>query len=491
MSKKSILTSILLIFITLFSANAQNFNNLDFKQLCDTSKTGLCFWDLSWGAKGVVSPVAEKNQSLLLIQGKTENSVGFTEQSASFASSGNIKILTITAFVKSDSIAGKGAGLNIGLYSKNGNLIASKDMGGLYSLDWIRGTNNWKKYTVSIVCPLETEKIKVGMILFGKGKAWFRDYKVSLLSLADRKPSKLAEQYINAACDTIKMNSLVKDSININELKATALKIAGPAKTYPDCYLAVSYLLESLRNFGDYHSFFMTAKEVENWKTEGSQITKIQFPTSKIIDDCGYITIPAFHGGNQKQILAFADSVQSTIKQLSLKGIKGWIIDLRQNTGGNMGPMIAGLGPLYSSEKLGSVVNVNGKFNSWYYTNGKYSWDDDTTGWSVTNPVKLSTKLPIAVLTSNQTGSSGEAVVVSFIGNDKTKSFGQPTWGLTTGNGSFDLQDGSQIYLASTVMADRNKKQYTGSINPDVVIDPKETGQEAITSAVKWITSQK
>src|SRR6185295_16008309 len=38
------------------SAGAQQFNNLNFLQKCDTSKTGLCYWDLSWGKKESVKP---------------------------------------------------------------------------------------------------------------------------------------------------------------------------------------------------------------------------------------------------------------------------------------------------------------------------------------------------------------------------------------------------------------------------------------------------
>lgn len=467
----------------------QQFNNLNYHQICDSSKTGLCYWDLSWGGKGSVGPAIIHNKKCMVITGKVENAVGFAEQSAQYDTSNGISIITVSALIKTDSVIGKGAGLNIGLYDDSGNLVSTKDMGGFYSLDWIRGTKDWKKYSISIVSSPAVVKIKIGAILYGKGKAYYKDYNVKITPIKSRRPSKLAIEYISAACDTISLNSLVRDSINISQLKRTALLIAGDAKSYPDCYLAIDYLLESLRPYGDEHSFFMTAKEVKNWETEGSQISAIQYSTFKIIDSCGYVFVPPFHGGNQLQILHFADSLQSGIDALSKSNIKGWIVDLRQNTGGNMAPMIAGLGPLFSNPKLGSLVDVNGEPNNWYYKNGKYFWDKDT-GWSVTKPVVLSKKLPIAVLTGNQTGSSGEAVVVSFIGNDMTKLFGQPTWGLTTGNGNFELIDGSQIFLASTVFADRNDNQYSGSIIPDFIIENSLTSDDVdtvIAAAVKWI----
>ncbi len=486
--------NVILIFCFLIRLNhssAQNFHNLNFKQSCDTSKTGLCYWNLSWGEKGSVIQDNSNGRKCLLLTGSKENSVSWTEQSSFVNFSKGIQILTLSALISTENIEGKGAGFNINLYNKDGSFIGFKDMGGVYSIDWIRGTNGWKKYSVSIVCPIETGKINIGAILYGKGNAWFKDYNVTFSPIENRKANEMSVHYISAACDTIAKHSLVKDSINILALKQTALKIAGNAKKTADCYLAIEFLLESLRQYGDFHSFFMKAEAFTNWQNNGSEVKKIKFPAYKIIEDCGYIEVPGFHGGNQKTILTFADSLQHIIKILASSNIKGWIIDLRQNDGGNQEPMIAGLGPLFSSEKLGALIDVNNMADGWYYKDGKY-WGDGYNGWSVSNPITLKAKLPIAVLTSNQVGSSGEIVTISFIGNSNTKSFGQPTMGLTTGNGSFDLADGSKMFLASTIMADRNGKLYHGSIQPDFPIENKSIdGKDiVIKGAVQWIKSQ-
>lgn len=483
----------ILSFILLESSVAfgQQFKNLDFNERCDNSKTGLCHWDLSWGGKDAVKQESAGKSNHLLIHSSRDNSVGFTEQSSDYASNGIMKVITVSATVSSESIEGKGAGLNIGLYDKNGVLIGTKDMGGFYSLEWIKGTTGWRKYSIALVCPIETVKIKIGAILFGKGSARFKDYKVVFTPLGNRKPSKLVTKYISAACDTIAKHSLVRDSINIVELKKTALQIAGPAKTYADCYLAINYLLESLRPYGDHHSFLMKADELRNWKSGGSVVSEIEYPKSKLIDQFGYISVPGFHGGNPKLMLAFADSLQAAINRLQNSSIKGWVIDLRENTGGNMSPMLAGLGPLFSAEKLGSLKNVNNQHDAWYYKNGRYYMSEDT-GWAVSNPVILKSKLPIAVLTSNRVGSSGEIVVISFIGNALTKSFGQATMGLTTGNGSFDLPDGSQIFLASTIMVDRNGKEYHGSISPDFPVESSSDNKtdKVLEAAITWLLQQ-
>ena len=318
------------------NTQAQNFRNLNFEQACDTSKTGLCFWDLSWGDKNAVKRDTFNGEKCLLIQGNKATSVAFTEQASSITLSKDIQILTVSATFQTKDIEGKGAGLNISLYDKDEQLIATKDMGGFYSIEWIKGTNDWKEYSISLICPTDAIKIKVGAILYGKGKAWVKNYNVTLTSIAGRKANRLAKKYIASACETISKNSLVRDSIDIKSLKKTALKIAGSAKRYSDCYLAINYLLESLRPYGDHHSFFMKADEVMNWKNNGSSVSKIEYPSYSVINDCGYILVPPFHGGNQNLLLAYANSLQQAIKNLESLGIKGWIIDLRKNTGGNM-----------------------------------------------------------------------------------------------------------------------------------------------------------
>ena len=153
-----------------------------------------------------------------------------------------------------------------------------------------------------------------------------------------------------------------------------------------------------------------------------------------------------------------------------------------------MEPMIAGLGPLFSSAKLGSLIDVNGRASSWYYSQGRYYWDNHR-GWRVTNPTKVGSTLPIAVLLSSQTGSSGEAVAISFLRNAKTRTFGCPTWGLTTGNSDFKLRDGAAIYLASTIMADRDGNSYRGSIAPDVSVNGC-ADKDVRAEALRWLNEQ-
>jgi len=481
---KTAILILLYIFLTNFVCYSQTFNNLDFEQTCDTSKTGFCSWNLSWGSKdGKIRGESGANKFLLLT-GAKENSVNFVEQTAFLNQNQGLNVIELSGKIFSENLIGKGAGLNITLYDSLGNFIKAKDMG-YGNFSWVHGTNESKKYRISLVSPDNTYKVNIGCIIYGKGNAGFDNLEVKINSLEGREPSPLAIEYVSAACDTIAKYSVMKDSVDFVKLKQTALQIAGDAKNYSECHLAIEYMLSSL---GEHHSFFMKPDEVTNWQNDKSESSTVKFPSSKILNDCGYIFVPPFHAGNEELIKQYSDSLQLILKELDNSNIKGWIIDLRENTGGNMQPMILGLGPIFDSEKLGSLNYINEDSQSWYYKNGSYLWDDEKIS-EVVNPVKLKSKLPIAVLIGPQTGSSGEIVAISFIGNGKTKFFGEPTWGLTTGNSSFDLPDGGRMMLASTFMADRNGNVYYDKIHPDEMIPAsKDKNNDAVLlRAAEWI----
>ncbi len=268
-------------------SHAQTFQNLNFENRCESSQTGLCNWDLSWGRMANVAGDLSDGAPALLLVGDKKSDVAFVEQSSTFEPLKRVSVLTLSGEISSDNVDGKGAGLNIFLHDSEGKLLAFKDMGAVYSIDWISGTRGWRSYSISIVCPERTAKIKIGAILFGKGKARFRNYNTAISLIDDRKPSKLAFKYISLASEIIKKNSLVRDSFDVEKMKQVALKVAGDAKQPSDTYLAISYLLESLREFGDFHSFFMKEAEVKNWKSGGCPLARssFQLTRSSIIAD--------------------------------------------------------------------------------------------------------------------------------------------------------------------------------------------------------------
>ena len=165
----------------------------------------------------------------------------------------------------------------------------------------------------------------------------------------------------------------------------------------------------------------------------------------------------------------------------SENNIKGWVVDLRKNTGGNMYPMIAGLGSLVGEGNLGYFVAKNRK-DTWKYENGKMG------SYQYTIPPKInSSDKKIAILIGKKTRSSGEATAIAFIGKNNVKLFGQPSGGFTSANRSFRLSDGKSIALAVSFEMDRTGKEYRSEIIPDVIIQPDANKDLDLETAQKWI----
>ena len=414
------------------------------------------------------------------------DAVGFVEQAITIPEVKEPVIFSLTAQVRTKELSGKGASLNIACYDANGGFLTNKDQG-VFKFNWFQGDRALEPHALKLLLPLGTTVVKVGAIVNGRGQAWFDDFDVEFIKLEGRVPDKHALDYISAACDTIRAHALYRDSIDLETLRATALKVAGGNNDVRDHHLAVEYLLHAL---GDHHSFLMSAEEHNVWAS-GESADAVTHATHRVIDGHGYVSVPGFASGDSLLMLAFADSLQRTLRSLENAGIRGWIIDLRQNTGGNMAPMVCGLGPLLDPGVLGTLTDVQGKVEHWYYRNGEYGWDEVPL-MRVVRSVTLAKKLPIAVLTASQTGSSGECTTISFIGNSRTRSFGQPTFGLTTGNGQFALPDGAQMFMASTIMGDRHGKLFRGSIVPDEVVEqPADWKYDAaFDAALKWLNTQ-
>ncbi|MEO8067836.1 MAG: S41 family peptidase [Flavobacteriales bacterium] len=463
---------------------AQSLMNGDFTSRCDTCKTGLAHWDLSWASSRVTCTEEEGTLHIACLD--SAKGTGFVEQSVHVAEVKEPTILTVSARIRVEGLSTQGASLNLACYDASGGFLTNKDQG-LFWYNWVQGTRPWEPRTLKLILPTGTTLVKVGAIVKGKGEAWFDDFTATFSQLADRVADKPAIAYVNTACDSIRAHALYADSVNLDSLRGIALKIAGGNNDPGDRHLAVEYLIQSL---GDHHSFLMRPEEYTSWQSEGGDAA-FTHASSRIIDGYGYVLVPGFMSGDSLSMLAFADSLQRAIAYLSKQSIRGWIVDLRLNGGGNMAPMVCGLGPLFQEGVLGTLTHRNGNPERWYYRNGEYGWDNEVV-LHVRQPVALDKHLPIAVLTAQATGSSGECTAISFIGNPRTRSFGQATWGLTTGNGQFQLPDSAQMFVASTTMGDRNGKLFHGPIIPDEVVDqPADWKYDAsLEAALKWLAQQ-
>lgn len=296
--------------------------------------------------------------------------------------------------------------------------------------------------------------------------------------------SEPALNYLNEVLDILESNSIKRKTINWSEFRQDILERAENISSIDSTYPVIRYAIKKL---GDNHSRF-----VEDYSDVLSKSTT-EFPYARLLENnVVYIHIPGFHG---YPLVArnYAARLYDYIDAYSYKKPSGWIIDLRENFGGNMWPMLAGLEPLLGEDNLGYFIDADDTYTEWFCKNGS-SYYNNKIACSIngkpSNIFLHDTK--VAVLLDSLTGSSGEAVAISFKGRKNTKFFGKPSRGKSTGNQSFILSNDAMLVLTTSIFADRNKNKYGGKILPDVTIENpqiinKKENDIVILSASKWI----
>lgn len=295
----------------------------------------------------------------------------------------------------------------------------------------------------------------------------------------------VAYDYLQYALDVMELKSVRRNEIDWKTFRERTLSDATGAETWADTYPAIVAALERL---GDGHSFFREPVS-EAPSAVGDD------PTGALLGDVGYLDVPAFNGGGA-DVDRLAEDYHRLIEGVDTLGVAcRWVVDLRGNTGGNMWPMVAGVGPILGVDTVGLFVDPDSVKQWWIYGDGEARLDG-TAQAAASDPYTLLSPQPhVAVLTDDGTASSGEAVVIAFRGRPDARSFGEPTWGVSTANQGFQLPDGAVIFLAVTTMADRLGTIYGGELVPDEVIAGGEkTGDpstdDVLAAAVQWLSER-
>jgi C-terminal processing protease CtpA/Prc len=294
-----------------------------------------------------------------------------------------------------------------------------------------------------------------------------------------------AREYLTKALDLIQQNGLYRGRVDWEDVRARAFVEATRAQTAAETYGGIRLALAAL---GDRHSNFQTPDSVVTMNQRAAAGSSP--PSGSMIDGrLAYVLVPHFLSSERSVIAGYATTLQNVVRSLDSSTTCGWVIDLRQNDGGNMWPMLAGLGPLLSEGAIGSFTDGNGSSATWFYENGAARLGRNELVRITEAPYRLRKPNPsIAVLTSARTTSSGEAVAIAFRGNPNTRSFGQRTQGLSTANGTFKLSDGAVIVLTQAIDADRSGNVYEDGVSPDVVTGASEAGVPA--AARQWLLNQ-
>jgi carboxyl-terminal processing protease len=292
------------------------------------------------------------------------------------------------------------------------------------------------------------------------------------LERLNQPPSAEAEQYLMHGVAEVRAHHINSEKMDWPKVTAEAHRRIRGASGPSDTYAALRWLF---REAGEQHSFFLTPAEVRSiGKPSFFGGSAPERPSAERIGKVGMVRLPALGSPPAEMQETGADytrKLHSLLIQLDRLPLCGWIVDLRSNGGGNMWPMLGGLGPLLGAPPFGYFVDRNGKVTPWDFLEG-------------TPQLSLrQADLPVAVLIDSRTASSGEMAALSLIGRPNVRTFGEATAGLTTGNVMRPMPDGALLVVTSTYARDRTGKDYQGSIEPDVAVE-KSTAQK---SALLWL----
>jgi carboxyl-terminal processing protease len=274
--------------------------------------------------------------------------------------------------------------------------------------------------------------------------------------------SARARAYLTTALDDLQQRALNRKRIGWTTVRRQAEQRAAGAKTPADTYPAIELALAKLDVHG--HSMFLTRSQY--FAQKSTPISAADLPTGSMLGhDVGYLMLPAMT--KNAAAARYPAIAQRILATEDAAGACGWIVDLRDNLGGNFNPMVEGAAPLLGAGTVGAFIDPDGHQTPWTISAAGFA-----VGGKVESAVRTSYRLkhpdaPVAVLTGGATASSAEATLIAFHGRPDTQFFGQPTYGVPTGNAVIPLSDGARLVLTETQEADR-----TGHVYPDAPIRP-------------------
>lgn len=273
------------------------------------------------------------------------------------------------------------------------------------------------------------------------------------------------QQYVKKAVKLMNKHGLFAEGPAWEVARSAAL--AAHPSTMEEAY---DVCREALKVAGGKHSFLST---VERQQASAAEDKETAPSVSLLEDGIVLITLPHFSGQNQEDNQRYARAVLDALPET--EDIKGVVIDLRGNTGGNMYPMIAAVHRFLPDD---TILRFKSR-----------QFSMPITKIFILNSVGIMEQMlilcPVALLTDEMTASSGEATLLCFRGLASARSFGAPTAGYASANTPYRMPDGSQLVLTTSCDMAR-----TGEIFCDDPIAPDVPTDHPLEDALAWLRSR-
>lgn len=325
---------------------------------------------------------------------------------------------------------------------------------------------------------------------------------VVLFFLLSSCKSQQKETHFNPIVLRAKETSLYADQVDWEKVNSEFIKLTKGKEKVDALKPGLQYLINSL---GDKHAQFRSPKDhsiivsytgtIKGKDDRNSEYintvindVSAKFSYQLLDNEIGYLKVVSIGPGDVKEQ---ADFIRKGVIDLKTKQVDKWIIDLRDNGGGNMEPMMSGLAPLIGEGFVAGAINIKNEIRPYTIENGQFS-NYGRLACEMSNHPKISPSEKVVVLLSRYTVSSGELVAVAFKGRENTKFIGEETGGYTTGNGYDKINDDLIMIISQDVFIDRNKIKYDKKVGVDEYIefqhDVARENDNQMNAAIAWLT---
>jgi hypothetical protein len=337
--------------------------------------------------------------------------------------------------------------------------------------------------------------------------------------------SAAASDYLKHALDLMHQHALHRKEIDWPQLRRAATAHAMDAQTPAETYPAITYACLQLKDHSSHleephgtpiailnqssNIGMLAAKEAHGRKLISDEPSPFADRSSIVLAmlqsrgrSYAYLVIPysAYpyrRDSDPQRHNEWAEDLFHLVTVAKQRGAQGWIVDLRGNTGGYLGPMLAGLQSLLGD---GNVLTLRGpgSKNRLSIKDGavlnRAGFGRESVEGSVEEKQILDeSKAPVVILLDRGTQSAGESLAIAFEGRKRTLFLGERTAGLTDSGTYWDLSDGAVLSIMSQRVYDRHGHDYPEGIEPETrVQDPtkvtKISDDPAVLSAEEWLS---
>jgi carboxyl-terminal processing protease len=306
-----------------------------------------------------------------------------------------------------------------------------------------------------------------------------------------------ASRLLDEVMEILQKNYYRKESVPWNELITGAKTRIAAASSCEETYDIISWCFRQLK---ENHTFLVPPDKAAVYNNDLSYL-QTPPPLHQLVgpirgelleNNIGYILVPWVSTTDSVICTQVADSLQHLIAAIDKQGVSRWIIDLRQNKGGNCWPMLAGIGPLLGNGTCGYFVSPEERIPISYRDGIAFHGRHPRCSVSGAAYQPKSGNKWIAVLTGPKTSSSGEIVALAFKEMKQVYLYGEPTAGYTTANATYTLSDRSMLVVTVCNEADRTGAIQYGRIIPHDLVypDEKNTSEDVVKKkALMWLES--